>query len=237
MPFHTRNLIAFAVVAALWPAAAHAQRLGTFHWRMARYCNVLSLDVIAEGTMYRLQGTDDWCGAGPLPVRGAAVLGSDGRVYMGLTITPRDLGYETQPETQGLFVSVTLSLSTLNGEWRDNRGDSGEFLNVAAGHRGLPNPPRLLGHNTLRHFTSATNTIENTTCLAVDDPNAKLLVQYNRRSQTAIGPNLASTLSVYYADLGTGLLTPGLERNVWCIRLENRLQMPLGALFTVQVLR
>ena len=143
--------IFFLALGAAFPAIADAQPLGTFFWRMEPYCNVLTLEVVREGQTFRVQGTDDWCNAGPLPVRGTAVVGR--------------------------------------------------------------------------------------TCLLISDPEAKLLVEYNRRNASGIGPNVLSTISVYYADQGTGLQTPGLTNDVWCIRLEREnAVMPFNATFTVQVL-
>jgi hypothetical protein len=228
--------VLFLVIGAVIPAIADAQPLGTFFWRMEPYCNVLTLDVIREGNVFRVQGSDDWCNAGPLPVRGTAVVGGDGRIYMGLTVTPRNIGYTNQPETAGMFISVALDFSSGSGHWRDNRADSGAFV-LLPGRVGTPNPPRLLGHGTRTHTTLPENTTENRTCLPISDPDAKLLVEYNRRQASGLGPNVLSTISVFYADQGTGLQTPGLTGDVWCIRLERaNAVMPLNATFTVQVL-
>jgi len=42
---------------------ATAQPLGTFRWQLLPYCNVLTLNVIQQGGIYTLDGTDDGCGA------------------------------------------------------------------------------------------------------------------------------------------------------------------------------
>jgi hypothetical protein len=47
---------------------------------------------------------------------------------------------------------------------------------------------------------------------------------------------VASTVSVYFDDDGTGL--PGdLSNNVWCISRDDSQTMPIGAGFTVRVQR
>ena len=64
----TASLARHAV--ALWPllravpGTVHAQSLGTFRWQLQPYCNIITVQVTQIGSVYRLEGTDDRCGAG-----------------------------------------------------------------------------------------------------------------------------------------------------------------------------
>ena len=42
-----------------------AQTIGTFRWQTQPFCNVLVLNVTVSAGAYRLEGTDDQCGATP----------------------------------------------------------------------------------------------------------------------------------------------------------------------------
>ena len=71
------------VLAGLIPCApAHAQPLGTFRWQLRPYCNVVSLAVVQEHGLYRLEGTDDQCGNGRdlASVTGLAFPNPDGTI-------------------------------------------------------------------------------------------------------------------------------------------------------------
>ena len=74
-PFRWSGALALALLAA----RADAQPLGTFRWQLQPHCNVLSLTVTQVEGVYRLEGTDDQCGAGRAR---ASVLGlADGEVH------------------------------------------------------------------------------------------------------------------------------------------------------------
>jgi len=87
-----RSILAMMSVLAFAGGAheAAAQSLGTLRWQLQPYCNVLTLDVIAEGSVFRLQGYDDQCGqTGGMwsVVSGTAVLAPGGVARIGLTYT------------------------------------------------------------------------------------------------------------------------------------------------------
>ena len=70
------------------PLLASSQTLGTFRWQMRSSCNLLTLTVTQVGGVYRVEGTDDECGAGRdrASVGGLAFMNPDGSIGMGLTI-------------------------------------------------------------------------------------------------------------------------------------------------------
>src|SRR5687767_15656952 len=64
---------------------AMAQPLGTFRWQLLPYCNVLTLNVIQQGGIYTLDGTDDGCGAAhAASAAGIAFLNPNGTVGFGI---------------------------------------------------------------------------------------------------------------------------------------------------------
>ena len=60
---------AMAMAAAMMAAAlagdgvAEAQTVGSFRWQQQPYCNVIQLTVVQQGSLYRVDGFDDQCGA------------------------------------------------------------------------------------------------------------------------------------------------------------------------------
>lgn len=126
--------------AAVAPDRAQAQTLGTFRWQTQPYCNVLSLTVTQDGGQYRLDGTDDQCGA---PRKAGAVgLGfpnPDGSIGFGLTVV-------TTPGGTPVHLDAVLSPATLGGSWRDSTGATGAWtFTPAAATGGNPRPaPRVV---------------------------------------------------------------------------------------------
>jgi hypothetical protein len=99
-----------------------AQSLGNFRWQMLPYCNVLTLSVRQDGTVYTLDGVDDQCGAGPRAAAGGvAFLNPDESIGFGITIV-------TTPGGRPLHLDVTITLPTLSGTWRDSQGQTGSFV-------------------------------------------------------------------------------------------------------------
>jgi len=102
--------------------SALAQPLGSFRWQLQPYCNVLTVTVTQQGSLYLIDGWDDACGA---PKRasatGLAQVNPDGTIGFGLTIV-------TAPGAQGLHVSASISLATLGGTWSDSDGRTGTFV-------------------------------------------------------------------------------------------------------------
>lgn len=129
-----RVLVNVGVVVAI-ASAADAQSLGTFRWQLQPFCNVVTLSVTQVGGIYRLEGTDDRCGAAQAASAiGTAFLNPDGSIGIGLNIVAAP-GGQPQP------VSATLALATLNGTWRDEAGQTRPFaLTSGAGTGGSPRP-------------------------------------------------------------------------------------------------
>ena len=111
-------LIAVSVAAG----AADAQPLGSFRWQLQPYCNVITVVITQNGSVFRLEGLDDRCGAGgaAASVIGTAFLNANGSVGFGLNIV--------DPGGAPLQVDATASLATLGGTWRDSAGRSGAFI-------------------------------------------------------------------------------------------------------------
>jgi hypothetical protein len=111
------------LVTAVFPVTlADAQTIGTFRWQLQPFCNILTLAVTQIGAVYRVEGTDDQCGAGSrASAIGTAFPNSDGSIGMGLNIV-------VAPGGIPLHVDATLSLSNLSGTWRDSAGSSGPFV-------------------------------------------------------------------------------------------------------------
>jgi hypothetical protein len=67
--------------------SADGQTLGTFRWQLQPYCNVLTLTVTQVGGIYRLEGTDDRCGAASRSsALGTAFLNPDGTIGFGINV-------------------------------------------------------------------------------------------------------------------------------------------------------
>lgn len=116
--------IATLVVAAacLTATAASAQVLGTYRWQTQPYCNLITVTVTQVGGAYRLEGTDNQCGA----ATGASVIGMafpnpNGTIGFGVSIV-------ASPGGSVVALEAAISLSTLNGTWRDSAGGSGSFV-------------------------------------------------------------------------------------------------------------
>lgn len=128
-----------AVLVCLWsgslPMPAQAQSLGSFRWQLQPFCNVVTVTVTPSGGVYRLEGTDDRCGAAQAAsVIGTAFRNADGSIGMGLNIV-------MAPDGQPQPVSATLSLSSMSGTWRDESGHAGAFVfTPGAGNGGSPRP-------------------------------------------------------------------------------------------------
>jgi hypothetical protein len=131
-----RTIAALAILIAPASGLAAAQSLGSFSWQLAPYCNVVTLTVTQNGSIYTLDGYDNQCGTtSRAPVNGMDVLNANGTVEFGLTIA-------TTPGGTPVHVQATVNPSTLAGEWHDSHGGSGS-LTFAPGGIGS-GAPRLL---------------------------------------------------------------------------------------------
>jgi hypothetical protein len=128
--------LALALLVAL-PAIVTAQTLGTFRWQMQPYCNLLTLTVTQIGGVYRVEGTDDECGAGRdrASVAGLAFPNPDGNIGMGLTIVTPATG-------SAVHLTAEIALAGLSGTWRMANGDSGPFIFTPGAP--VPGDPRPL---------------------------------------------------------------------------------------------
>ena len=125
------------VLGAVGPAAA--QPLGTFRWQLLPYCNVLTLAVTQVGGVYRMEGTDDQCGAGPASAIGTAFPRPDGTIGIGLNIV-------AAATATPVHLDASLSLAGFGGTWHDSGGNSGALaLQPGPATPGAPRPAGGLG--------------------------------------------------------------------------------------------
>ncbi|MEP7116521.1 MAG: tail fiber domain-containing protein [Acidobacteriota bacterium] len=127
------TLASVALGALALASGAQAQSLGTFRWQLQPYCNVISVNVIQQGSVYTADGFDDQCG-GPqrAPLVGLVTPNPDGTLGMGLNVV-------TVPGGRGLQVDARFTLANLNGSWSDSAGHTGTFaFNASTG--GSPRP-------------------------------------------------------------------------------------------------
>lgn len=224
--------LALALTLALPPTArAQAVVVGTFHWQMQPFCSTLSLTVIQEAGLYRLQGTETCAqDTSPRSVHGSAALDGQGRVL--LTIDTPILQYSLE----GTTIYAYLDLATLAGSWRDDGGRSGPLTPVAGPVAGT-NPRGSTG-NAFLHVVNAQNRTNNITCfshpLTDGRSSAWIQVTVNRGQASTIRPAVPSTFSVYLDNDGTGLPSP-LNTQVWCISRDDNQPIPLGAAFNIRV--
>ncbi len=118
---------------------------------MQPYCNVISVTVAQRGSLYRVDGTDDQCGA----ARVAAVLGlafpnPNGSIGFGLTTV-------LTPGGASVHIDATVDLPGLSGTWRDSVGNSGAFtFTTGAGSGPLrPGPPVVQSRVTAQCSTGS----------------------------------------------------------------------------------
>lgn len=128
----TNTIAAAAIALAVLAGAADAQTIGTFSWQTQPYCNVVTVQVIQQGPLYQLIGSDNLCGAGTAPITGTAVPAGGG-VALGMTAA--------LPNGRAAHLSATVSLATISGTWSDADGHTGPFtFNANAGGGARPVP-------------------------------------------------------------------------------------------------
>lgn len=126
---------------------AEAQSLGSFTWQLQPYCNRVTVTVTQSGTSYTLDGFDDQCGSAQrAPVSGVATLNPNGTIQLGFTTVVAN----------GLPVHVTaqVALPAASGAWRDNIGNSGNFV-LGGTAPGTPRPEPSAGGIADGSVTSA----------------------------------------------------------------------------------
>ena len=134
MPRAVMALGVAAVAAVVGSGRAEAQTVGTFFWRLAPFCNVVTLTVTQQGAGYVVDGYDDQCSFPQrAPVVGVATPNPDGTIGFGLTIV-------TSPGGKPVHVDARISLATLSGPWNDSAGNTGTFQFGAGPASGTARP-------------------------------------------------------------------------------------------------
>jgi hypothetical protein len=129
-----RVAAAALVLSALAVPDASAQVFGTFTWQMQPYCNNVTLTLTSAPTGFRLDGSDDQCGAATKgSAAGIGVFNPDGSVGINFTII-------ASPSGRGVQVSGIVSPANGQGTWTDSAGNSGTFAFFGA-TPGLPTRP------------------------------------------------------------------------------------------------
>ena len=134
-----RALALTALFTAAGATTAFSQPVGTFRWQLQPYCNVLSLQVVQQAGIYRLDGTDDQCGGAQLAsVVGLAFQNPNGTIGLGLTTV-------TAPGATPVHIDASITVATVNGTWKDSAGNNGTFIFTPGGGTGGPPRPVLPG--------------------------------------------------------------------------------------------
>jgi hypothetical protein len=130
-----RSLALAGFIGVAAPIIAAAQPLGTFRWQIQPYCNILSISVVQQGSLYLLNGNDDQCAAPQqASVVGLAFQNPNGTIGFGLTVV-------TAPGGTPVHIDATITLTTLGGTWRDSAGNNGVLtFTPGAGAGGAPRP-------------------------------------------------------------------------------------------------
>lgn len=157
------------VAAVLLASDAFAQSIGQFRWQLQPYCNVVTLDVTPVGAGYRLEGSDDQCGAATrAPVFGLAVLNANGTIELGFSL----VGAAPAGPSH---VGATISLPSLGGTWRDANGLAGTLVfTPGSGTGGVTRPGgsiqfRATGTNTQLIPNNSSTVITNWSSVSYND--------------------------------------------------------------------
>ena len=130
--------------------SADAQVIGTFRWKFAPYCNVVTLQVEQKGTIFSLSGTDDACnGSAPASTaNGSAHVNANGTVGMSLIVV--------RPDGLVITNAMTLDVGTFSGTWRDEWGNSGTLeFSPTSSAGGVPKPLTMRGDVTIQFTATA----------------------------------------------------------------------------------
>jgi hypothetical protein len=192
MRFAVLPLIALSLGGAL---DVSAQTIGAFRWQLQPFCNVLTLSVRVDGTVYTLDGYDDQCGAAERAgVAGIAYLNADGSIGMGLSSL-------TVPGIEPLALTARLQLASLNGTWSDSAGNNGTFAFTP--NDGTGGPPRSVPSGGIRPASITAEQIAPT--VVGGDEIAAGAIASNH-----LEPSLVASLAPLTAtQIGTGAVTAG----------------------------
>ena len=193
--------VLFFVITSM-PAAA--QPIGTYKWQMQPYCNVLTLAVTQNGTVFTLDGVDDLCGAGPASAVGTAFFKPDGTVGMGLHLV-------TTPGAAPVHVTVVLNAATIGGKWTDSGGHSGTFLfNPTPPVAGAPRPA-VGGEHTHAMGAGSTAVGQGALQAITTGENNTALGHYALSTNTLGSRNTAVGAEALRLDQGTGNTAVGYK--------------------------
>lgn len=205
--------LAVTLFAALaLPTSASAQVLGTFRWQLQPYCNLVTLVVTQVGGVYRVEGTDNQCGAATsASVTGTAIPNPDGSIGLGLNVVAT--GGTASP------VDATIAVANLSGTWRGYGATSGAFVftpgpPMAGSPRPLPGtaavPPAiaLLADGSLLARTSGDGAIP------TSGPGSRMMWYASKAAFPAgrIDPGLDAAR---WDDAAVGLFSTALGLNTW----------------------
>lgn len=135
-----RNTVRAGLLALAFGAgsgAAAAQPLGTFHWQLQPFCNVLTVQVsAAPDGVFRLEGADDQCGAPDrAPAVGVATMNGDGTVALGLHLVTAG--------GRPLAIDARVQPASGDGGWSDSAGNSGRLVLGGAAPGARRPPPSI----------------------------------------------------------------------------------------------
>jgi hypothetical protein len=100
-------------------AAAEAQSLGSFRWRLDPFAETVTFQVEQQGAVFVLSGFSERPGVARSAAYGTAFIRPDGTAGMGFTTVFDGIASNTD---------VLLDITTLSGTWRDDSGNAGAFV-------------------------------------------------------------------------------------------------------------
>ena len=142
MRIASRAATTIALLTWICATSADAQPVGTFRWQLRPYCDVITVTVTQVGSVYRLEGTTDFCGATQRgSVIGTAHPNPNGTIGIGLNIVTAPLGTAAP-------LSAEITLPSASGTWTDGSA-SGDFVLTPGPGVGGPARPVPAGLPTL----------------------------------------------------------------------------------------
>lgn len=203
---HAR-IVAALVALGISSRMAEAQTVGTFQWQQLPYCNVFTMVVTQVGTSYRLEGTDDQCGASRrASALGVAFANPNGTIGMGITVVTNAGNAGGTP----LHLDISLTLATVSGSWRDNTGQTGAWTFAPAGSAGgsaRPIPPLTLGSGVVTSTALATGAV--TIDKLADGAVTTAKLADGAVTAAKVGDGVVGTAKLADGNVTTAKLAPG----------------------------
>jgi hypothetical protein len=189
---------------------ASAQVLGTFRWRLAPYCNQLSLRIEQKGTIFELSGTDDQCGGTvAAAANGSAHLNPNGTIGISLVVI--------RPDGIPIATSASISQSTLSGSWSDEYGNGGSLTFNPTAAPGDPRRVTLTGAYLVAF-----------TAVAQNNPGATAIA-FGRRAPDSLSPTVLRLGQVSTVDCPGNIDDPKAAPGKLCVYEGN--SQNVGQLF------